>query len=850
MKNNNGAIARKLTRRAFVANKKRNFFIAVAIILTAFMLTSVFSVGISLIETLRLNPFRFEGTLAHMGVPNITPEQMQILEGLDYVRTFGKSAWVGSVDLPGFDYPVGMMHIDEITWYQFSTPTYANIVGRFAQGSNEIMMSRHKLSQMGIENPYIGMAIPMSVMISGYEFSETFILSAIYTEFVSVRGGSSIPIFVSQDFVYRHGLHFDYHPDLWGVQVIFRSQARAFEYAERLAHDLGLADNWMLGVHPAVLITANVNPLSTYMVMGVIIAFLILTGFLLIYNVMYISVSKDIRFYGLLKTLGTTPHQLRRIVNGQMFLLYLIGLPIGLGLAAAMSFVLVPAMIASTIDTIVSFSPIIYIGGALFTLLTAFLGAHSSAKKAARVSPIEAVRYAGEQSANINVRRSTNGSPAKMAFRNVFRERKRAAIVLVSLFLGVSVFTISMTIANSMDIDSYINAMFDHDFLLESRPFNGFSAETIAEIHSIAGISEIRPEFLTAGIVAYNEQLGNYVDLLEANRQDHIFFNPINRNDVVDNGLMFMIRGIDMDWFVEWNQRQEAPFGETEISAFGRGEMVLASNFRFRFLYEVTLDEAQQILPADTELRMAIGFDEIDEPIYKDIILGGVVEGFDTRRTVRHNLAIVGGVINNSQTELFVSAPFLQSLLGEDLRINALHINVEYGWDESVAAALYILLDESNVVVLSRHEARLAALAARQTLFILGAGISTILGAIGVFNFINVISVGLLVRKREFAALESVGMTKRQMKSMLGWEGAIYWITTLSLAITIGNAIAIGLFTLLRNSGEPQFTTLIYPFIPITAAYAIIISVCSITPKIAYRGIGKSSLVERLREVE
>ena len=850
MKNNNGAIARKLTRRAFTANKKRNFFIAVAIILTAFMLTSVFSVGISMIETMRINPFRFEGTLAHMGVPNVTSEQKQTISDLDYVRNYGMNVWVGSAYLSGFEYPVGVIHIDENTWDNFSAPTFIDISGRFARSENEIMMSRHKLSQMGIENPYIGMEIPMKVTLVGSAdvFTETFTLSAIYTEFVSVGGNATTPIFVSQDFVYRHGLNFQYNPDLWSAQIIFRNHARAMEYAERLAQDLELADNWIFGVHPAVLIAVNTSPMFTYMVMGAIIAFLMLTGFLLIYNVMYISVSKDIRFYGLLKTLGTTPRQLRRIVNGQVILLYLIGLPIGLTLAAAMSFVLVPAFVTGMTGAIVSFSPIIYVGGAVFTLLTAYLGAHSSAKKAARVSPIEAVRYTGEQSVNIKVRRSANGSPAKMAFRNVFRERKRALIVLTSLFLGVSVFTITMTIANSMDVDNYINAMFDHDFLLEARGFDGFTANDITQIRAVDRVTALRPEFLTTGVVSYNDQISNYTDLLEKYRLERTMLNPIDRNNIAENGLMFMLRGIDMDWFAEWNEQQGNPFSSADVAAFERGEIVLASDFQFRVSYGISQDEMSQIFPAGANWQLAIGLDEVDEPILANVVFGGVVEGFNIRRSIRHSIEIVGGV-HSTATDLFISASFLQSLLGENLRLNAVHLNVEYGWDESVNAALYTVLDES-VAVSSRHEARLAAIAARQTLFVMGAGISTILGVIGVFNFINVISVGLLVRKREFAALESVGMAKRQMKAMLGWEGAIYWVVTLFFALTIGNATAVGLFALLRNSGEPQFVTLAYPFIPVATAYAIIIFVCSITPTIAYMGISKLSLVERLREVE
>ena len=175
----------------------------------------------------------------------------------------------------------------------------------------------------------------------------------------------------------------------------------------------------------------------TYFALGLLILFLMFAGYLLIYNVMYISVSKDVRFFGMLKTVGTTPKQIRRIVTGQVFRLCLIGLPLGCLAAAAVSLLLVPAIIANSgIDTgtVVSFSPVIYIGAILFSSLTAWFGAITPAKKAASISPIEALRYTEGRKNDVIVKYPIKGKPFRMALRNVFRDRKRAAIVMLSCF--------------------------------------------------------------------------------------------------------------------------------------------------------------------------------------------------------------------------------------------------------------------------------------------------------------------------------------------------------------------------------------------------------------------------------
>jgi len=839
MRNNNRAIVGKIIRKSLLANKKRNFFIGAAVVLTAFMVTSVFSAGISGLQTLRINPFRFEGTLTHMAMPISDPTQLQALDELEYVRNFGM---MGHVAHAHMDDICGLMiFIDENIWRNFVTPVFSRVVGRHSAGTYDIMLSRHKLHMLDIENPYIGMEIPLTFTVIGDDspLTRTFTLAAMYTEYVSIMRGAATPIFVSPAFAQAYQLE---HPDALSVQLIFRNRARAMGYAERLAHDMNLPDYWRTWVHPAVL--RDVNPQNTYIVMGAVIAFLMLTGFLLIYNVMYISVSKDVRFYGLLKTLGTTPRQLRRIVNGQVFWLYVIGMPVGLALAAALSFVIVPIVFEAAGGVIISFSPIIFVGGAVFTFITAWLGAFTSARKAARVSPVEAVSYVGKI---VKVRRSAKGSPARMAFRNVFRERKRVVIVLVSLFLGVCVFTISMTFANSISVDNYLDALYDHDFTIGTREMSGFTAREISQIASIPGVAEVRQDVLTTGIVTYSDGLSEYVNLLTELRLTQPFLPQIDMENINRNGLMFMVRGIDMAWFTEWNNRQEAPFTEAEVAAFARGEMVLVSDRQFHWSYDVAPDEIPNTILAGTNLEIAIGFDETDESFLTTVPVGGKVDAFHSRAHNRFSVSF--GETHTTMTDLFMSAEFLQEVLGEGLRVPHLHINVQSGMDSEVNSALYAMFDVS-ITKSSRYEARAQMEAARRNIFMLGSGISAILGAISIFNFTNVISVGMLVRKREFAALESVGMSRRQVRAMVRWEGAFYWGATLLVAVTIGNYIAIWLLSLLRDTGEPQFATLSYPFVPIIMVYAAIIIICSITPEIAYKNISRASLVERLREVE
>lgn len=75
-----------------------------------------------------------------------------------------------------------------------------------------------------------------------------------------------------------------------------------------------------------------------------------------------------------------------------------------------------------------------------------------------------------------------------------------------------------------------------------------------------------------------------------------------------------------------------------------------------------------------------------------------------------------------------------------------------------------------------------------QSMFLLlGGTLSFIIGAVGVLNFFNAILTGILVRRREFAVLQSIGMTGAQLKQMLVWEGLYYAMlaTLLSLVLSV-----------------------------------------------------------------
>ena len=165
-----------------------------------------------------------------------------------------------------------------------------------------------------------------------------------------------------------------------------------------------------------------------------VLLLILLTGYLIIYNVFQISVAGDIRFYGLLKTIGTTPRQLRRIIRTQALLLSLIGIPAGLLLGWLLGGVLTPVITArlNGVTTVVSVSSLLFVGAAVFALATVLISCRRPGRLAGKVSPVEAVRYTEGKALKRKGKRGGKGvSLLSLAAANLGRSRGKTFISIL-----------------------------------------------------------------------------------------------------------------------------------------------------------------------------------------------------------------------------------------------------------------------------------------------------------------------------------------------------------------------------------------------------------------------------------
>lgn len=134
------------------------------------------------------------------------------------------------------------------------------------------------------------------------------------------------------------------------------------------------------------------------------------------------------------------------------------------------------------------------------------------------------------------------------------------------------------------------------------------------------------------------------------------------------------------------------------------------------------------------------------------------------------------------------------------------------------------------------------------SLSLLGNGAAILLIVIGLINFVNVMLTGVVARKNEFAIMESIGTTKKQIMKILTLEGGIYALISTLLIMTFGNA-----FLMLVADAVPHmanYAVFKYPVALVIGLIAAIFVICLSVPAIVHKATSDETVIERLHNFE
>ena len=178
----------------------------------------------------------------------------------------------------------------------------------------------------------------------------------------------------------------------------------------------------------------------------------------------------------------------------------------------------------------------------------------------------------------------------------------------------------------------------------------------------------------------------------------------------------------------------------------------------------------------------------------------------------------------------------------------ALEINVEEKYEPKINAELKNMSSNRGLWFDSKSETTEEFFKSQMVMNILGGGISLILILIGILNFINIMITGVNVRLKELAVMESIGMTKKQIKKMLTFEGLYYAVITIGLILTVGMAIVYGVSQMTMQIAD--YAVFKFPTVQLIVLTLVISLVCLLTPAIVFKASSKKSVTERIREIK
>lgn len=886
MRNNNQKVIRRLSQRSMKHSRMRNLFAVAAITLTCMLFTVLASMGIGMMQVTQEQTMREVGTKAHAGLKNVTKEQMDRIVADDRVKSYSWNILVGRVENV-------IRRNGEIRLAQGEEELENSFIelaeGTLPQAEDDIVADTIVMDELGVPHQ-LGEKMTLEFSFLGETVTKTFTVCGWYE---GDRIGMASQLYVSQAYwdALRNGMT-DEDFAAWGkenvsengtglyqVNLYFENARNIEERVLSVIRDAGYEPETEInyGVNWAYMTNRAENiDFSSALLLGAAAVIVLVTGYLIIYNIFQISITQDIRFYGLLKTLGTTKRQLQRLIRRQALLLSLAGIPLGLLLGFFIGKVLFPfamsVMNMGGMKITLRFHPAILLFGAVFSLITVLLGCRKPGKIAGSVSPVEAVRYSEGTLKRKKEKHSEKGARVhRMAMSNLGRNKKKTVLVILSLSLSLTLLCVVITGVDSFQLDSYLQSRLIGDVAIGSLRYTlPGSTEPGTELDDamaayldaqpgIAGSYEMytttypRTLFLdeeAARLYAGWRDQGllrtgdDWSDMAIANAAE----NGEVETDVYgyDTGLLDYLTVVE---------------GELDPEKFQEGGYVLLTSVvgdhtEDCYLYhpgdKVTIgnvspySEAVEVTDENGNL-LNIRWTNLEEKEYEVMAIVDIPTSMDL-----HSYSVNGVGMVLPKSELTKSyGDEGEYTAGEDYgyRFAKTYTVEEDALDAFIQAAeSYVEGQNPYMGYISKETLEQEFSGMVTVIRTLGLSLGIVIAVIGVLNFVNSVLTGIVARKREFAILSSIGMTDAQLRRMLLEESLYYVAISGVIGIVLGSLAGYGVLSALNQ------VILFFSYRYNAAAFLIMLPLFTVAavliPYAGYGRLKKESIVERLRDAE
>lgn len=872
---------RNLSLKSLRASKGRNIIAITAIVLTTVLFTALFTIILSINASFETANFRQAGGFAHGSFKYLTVEQYQILRVHPLIEESGLRRFLGMPE----DQPFNKTHVE----VGYSDTTQAHfmycdpVAGSLPQeDSNQAATDTKVLALLGIE-PQIGAPFTITFTVDGVETTQTFILSG-WWEADQAANADHILIPESRLNQILDELNIsapgnDGMTGSWNLDVMFSNSRNIEQNLQTILSDNGFQTDDPSQVN---YVATGVNwgytgsqladnfDLTTALAILIMLILIILTGYLIIYNIFQISIVSDIQFYGLLKTIGTSSRQIRSLIYRQALALSIIGIPIGLLCGWLIGIKLTPLILSQLngVDSnTVSHHPSIFGLSACFALLTVFLSCHKPGQEAGKITPIEAVRYSDGNQKKVLRNTSTILSTFAMARANLGRSRTKTTITVISMTLAVVLFNAMVLFTNGFDMDKYLADKSVSDFIVASSDYfqtgNLFSIDSALDLNTLADIKS------QLGIEDGGAIYGKTSSIQEFISEDFYRnrYGQWNDAETVDQMLETaeysaegkIATGVQI-YGMEDYPLNKLKVLEGDLNLINQPGTIAAVYLEDDYSNPIPSSNWAKI--GDTVTLRYVDQWEYVNPdtgqIYSDIASIPDSMPYISRaisyREIDYTVAALVTVPTSLSYRYYGSDEFVMSASSfmRDSGTNDIMLYAFDTADDTTNASMETYLHNYSQTI--NPEVGYESKATYQNefksfqrmFFVSGSLLCLIIGLVGLLNFFNANLSSILARKHQFAMLQSIGMTGKQLKTMLAAEGLLYACSCIILAIII--SLIINPLLAIAFSSVLWFFTAHISIVPILLLAPVFILLGCAIPLLIYRLIARQSIVERLRD--
>lgn len=847
----NQKVIRNLSDKSFRASRTRNTIAVLAIALTSMLFTTLFTIGLGSVENFQQQTMRQSGGDSHGVIKDITMEEYEALKDHPLIKESAACEVLADnvanpeflkrhVELwyvPEYHYPHRYLEIEE---------------GRAPEKADEVLVDEVTMELLGLPKK-TGQEITLSLQVGTADPAaedRTFTVTGILRADPAMNTGFVV---TSEDYLTKY------------AEEIKAAEREEYAMTGRIDMDVNFSNSFNIQKKLEQVIaesgysvtegdknylSSNVNwayvsdsAQSDPMTMGAVaggLFIILLTGYLIIYNVFQISVVKDIRYYGLLKTIGTTGRQIRKIVRRQAWKLAVAGIPLGLVTGFFVGKGIVPLVVERSAyqgsDVQVSLNPWIFAGAILFSLATVWISTRKPARIAGRVSPIEAVRYTEDQNEKKKEKKGTDGGKLwRMALSNLARSKGRTVIVILSLSLSVILLNSIFTVTSSFSMDQFLKKFVVSDFLIANAEY--FNSEYYGVKEGIEEIS-LSESFIRACEEEDGFERGGRLYMSNEVGLEAETYQPTENVMTDENGEFYNMFGSEK---VPYQRNED---GSYRTTFYGLEDYPLEKAEPFEG--ETDLSVIKEKLATGKYLLGAVATDDNDQVIEDEIyyhagdhvtlvMKDGEKREFEILSLIKENYY---GLTNRmgSQFAFYTTADVFLSMESPDY-LMSYEFDVEDGREAQFEEFLenYTTTQEPLMHYESKQK-WLDEFNGLTGLFTLVGGVLTmVVGVIGILNFVNATLTGIVTRKREFAIMEAIGMTKRQLTRMLMLEGLYYAGFTILCSLAGGCLLSVTLVRILADGMwfmEYQF--ILWPMLivfPILLLLGVLVSYLAYLPQ-------------------